>query len=86
MVARWRSGVSRGMLPDKEGPYMLYEEYERLVFMREHTGPILGQEAICPDGLGRVADFDDNTIRVATYIGDRQCCWDKKNVQLVPIC
>ena len=48
---------------------------------------IIGQEAICPDGLGRVVDFDldmPNTwIQVSTYFKNRQCKWDKNNVTLL---
>jgi len=48
--------------------------------------PILGQEAICPDGLGRVADFGYGTtewIRVDTYIDNRSCHWAAHNVELI---
>lgn len=48
---------------------------------------IIGQEAICPDGLGRVIKYDfkrpDNYIQVSTYVDDRQCKWDRKNVELI---
>lgn len=48
---------------------------------------IIGQEAICPDGLGRVIAFNfdnpNNYIQVSTYINDRQCKWDKNNVELI---
>ena len=54
--------------------------------------PILGQEAICPDGLGRVVDYSYNPgssnikqIRVATYAHNRECNWDAFNVKLLPI-
>jgi hypothetical protein len=51
--------------------------------------PIIGQECICPDGMGRVVSFDFDVphrkIEVATYIKDRHCCWDKDNVTLIPI-
>ncbi len=51
--------------------------------------PILGQEAICPDGLGRVVAFSlDSTggwIQVATYVNNRSCKWDIINVKIVPI-
>jgi len=49
--------------------------------------PILGQEAICPDGLGRVVDFRDEFphawIKVNTYVNDRQCQWSPENVELI---
>jgi len=48
---------------------------------------ILGQEAICPDGLGRVIAFDnkfpENWIQISTYVNDRQCKWSRCNVRLV---
>jgi hypothetical protein len=49
--------------------------------------PIIGQEAICPDGLGRVIDFDkpNKNIRVQTYIKDRSCYWSADNVTLVKL-
>lgn len=51
--------------------------------------PIIGQEAVCPDGLGRVSEFKDDFptryIVVDTYINNRSCKWDPENVQLVPI-
>jgi hypothetical protein len=49
--------------------------------------PILGQEAICPDGLGRVVDFRDDFpvrwVQVSTYVNDRSCKWDPDNVELI---
>ena len=49
--------------------------------------PIIGQEAICPDGLGRVIAFKDNLpdqwIQVSTYVNDRQCRWAPHNVELI---
>ena len=52
--------------------------------------PIIGQEAICPDGIGRVADFGDGVanshwIRVDTYLRNRGCHWDHTDVELIPI-
>ncbi len=52
--------------------------------------PIMGQEAVCPDGLGRVTafamhDFPNNYITVETYVNDRSCRWAVDNVQLVPV-
>jgi len=48
---------------------------------------IIGQEAICPDGLGRVEAFDltklNNWIKVKTYINNRGCKWDVDNVELI---
>jgi len=49
--------------------------------------PIIGQEAICPDGLGRVVDYDldfpNSWIKIQTHIKNRGCCWDKANVELI---
>lgn len=51
--------------------------------------PIIGQEAVCRDGLGRVIAFCDNFpdrwIQVSTYVNDRQCRWDPENVTLIPL-
>lgn len=53
----------------------------------EFKNPIIGQEAICPDGLGRVIafknDFPHQWIQVSTYVNDRQCKWDMANVKLI---
>jgi len=55
----------------------------------EFQHPIIGQEAVCPDGLGRVIAFKDKFpeqwIQVGTYIGDRSCKWSPDNVCLVAI-
>lgn len=51
--------------------------------------PIIGQEAICPDGLGRVIafsnDFPHIWIQVDTYVNNRQCKWSPSNIRLVNI-
>ena len=47
--------------------------------------PVIGQEAICPDGLGRVISFGLDYIQVQTYVNDRSCEWAYHNVQLVEI-
>ena len=51
--------------------------------------PIIGQEAVCPDGLGRVVAFGNTMpnswICVETYVKDRSCQWDYTNVKLVKI-
>ena len=51
---------------------------------------IKGQEAVCPDGLGRVVDYGEGAagskwIKVDTYVGNRGCKWGAVNVQLVEI-
>jgi len=55
----------------------------------EFKHPVIGQEAVCPDGLGRVVAFMDSFpfqwIQVRTYVGDRSCQWDPCNVKLVKI-
>lgn len=51
--------------------------------------PIIGQEAICDDGLGRVIDYCDKFpkqwIQVSTYVKDRQCKWSPDNVVLIKL-
>ena len=48
---------------------------------------ILGQEVICPDGLGRVSEFSSKPshtyIRVDTYVANRGCKWAPHNVTLI---
>lgn len=50
---------------------------------------IIGQEAVCPDGLGRVAAYSDKFpfrwIQVDTYINNRSYKWAPENVRLVPV-
>lgn len=50
---------------------------------------IIGQEAICPDGLGRVIAYKDafpeQWVQVSTYVNDRQCKWAPHNVQLITL-
>jgi len=50
---------------------------------------IIGQEASCPDGLGRVIGYEEGPagsirIQVQTYFNDRSCKWDYRNVELIP--
>lgn len=45
--------------------------------------PILGQEAICPDGLGRVVAYATDWIQVKTYVKNRECKWGVGNVTLI---
>ena len=55
--------------------------------------PIIGQETICPDGLGRVVSFETvgrgisriKRIKVQTYIADRSCNWGVCNVELIEV-
>lgn len=51
--------------------------------------PVIGQEAVCPDGLGRVVSYQDEFpnywIMVQTYVHDRGCKWAPENVKLVKI-
>lgn len=57
--------------------------------MKTFDHPVIGQEAICPDGLGRVVDYLDQFpfqwIQVETYVNNRGCKWDPNNIKLVPI-
>ena len=56
---------------------------------RRMLHPIIGQEAVCPDGLGRVIAFEDRFpeqwIQIQTYVNDRSCQWDPENVELVAL-
>jgi hypothetical protein len=49
--------------------------------------PIIGQEAICPDGLGRVvafkSGFPSEWIKIDTYVDNRGCEWAPHNVELI---
>lgn len=53
------------------------------------TKPIIGQEAICDGGLGRVTDFCLDQpmpwIQVATYVRNESFKWDADSVKLVPL-
>jgi hypothetical protein len=51
--------------------------------VEEGSKIIIGQEAICPDGLGRVMEVNQYSIKVSTYFNDRQCCWDRNNIELI---
>ena len=55
----------------------------------ERQKPIIGQEAICPDGLGRVSDFNFNSsnewIEVSTYYRNRLCHWSPDNITLIKL-
>lgn len=55
----------------------------------EFKHPVIGQEAVCPDGLGRVVAFEDKFpfqwIQVDTYVNNRSCQWAPDNVKLVCI-
>ena len=54
---------------------------------RKFRPPIIGQEAICPDGLGRVMnfvdDFPEQWIQVQTYVNSRDCKWAPESVELI---
>jgi hypothetical protein len=54
------------------------------------NGPILGQECVCPDGVGRIKEIKVEpcgpaSLVVETYFEDRSCCWAAHNVKLIPI-
>lgn len=57
--------------------------------MANFEHPVIGQECLCPDGLGRVVAWCDNFpnqwVRVDTYIKNRGCKWAPHNVKLVPL-
>lgn len=50
---------------------------------------VIGQEAICGDGLGRVAEvgtvFPHQFIKVDTYVKNRGCKWAPHNVKVLPM-
>jgi len=54
---------------------------------RESKKPIIGQEAICPDGLGRVSDFcvvfPHEYVEISIYVRDRRCRWSLDSVELI---
>mgnify|MGYP000894122421 CR=1 FL=1 len=74
------------MMDEDEYNAKMRKEHEEC-YKENHVKPIIGQEAICPDGLGRVVEFEDNFprqwIRISTYVNDRQCKWDFCNVELI---
>lgn len=54
------------------------------------ANPVIGQEVICPDGLGRIKEIregicDTYKIVVSTYIKNRDCAWASTNVQLLQV-
>lgn len=53
------------------------------------SDPIIGQEAICPDGLGRVKSFNFGppcrVIQVETYVNNNSSVWSADNVELIQI-
>jgi hypothetical protein len=57
--------------------------------MFDFKHPVIGQEAVCPDGLGRVMAYEDRFphqwVQVSTYFNDRQCKWAPSNVKLVEL-
>lgn len=61
---------------------LIEESFEKIYYERQ-SKPILGQEAVCPDGLGRVVGVGKDYIKVSTYVNDRECNWDPKNITLV---
>lgn len=54
-----------------------------------YSNLIIGQEAVCPDGLGRIiwheTTYTGQTIQIQTYINDRSCKWDYTNVRIVEL-
>ena len=69
----------------------LQEDLEKLTpkkVPRKQEKPVIGQEAICPDGLGRVVAYDTTSslrtyIQVDTYVKNRSCEWAPHNVKLI---
>ena len=67
-----------------------FQQNKLVKLMKEkYVRPVIGQECICPDGLGRVVAWEDrfpkNWIQVDTYVKNRSCKWDRHNVKLIPI-
>ena len=63
---------------------------KEVTFKNAIAVPIIGQEVVCPDGLGRIADIilqpaNSYSIVVHTYIKNRACAWDSENVKLVQV-
>ena len=57
------------------------------VEMKEPKYYVLGEEVLCPDGVGRVAEVvsgEGPRIRVDTYINNRSCLWDVQNIKRWP--
>lgn len=50
---------------------------------------VVGQEAMCPDGLGRVRAFSkkfpNEFVQIDTYVDNRSCRWSPDNIQLIPV-
>ena len=49
---------------------------------------IIGQEVICPKGLGRVRAFERDRlgirwVQVDTYVDNLSCKWDYCNIELI---
>lgn len=50
----------------------------------------LGQECVCPDGVGRIVEFikgaaDALYIKVDTYVENRGCDWHEINVRPIAL-
>jgi hypothetical protein len=57
------------------------------VELKEPRAFVLGEEVLCPDGVGRVAEIVTGPgprIRVDTYINNRSCLWDVQNIKRWP--
>ena len=46
---------------------------------------IIGQEAICPDGLGKITIFNkkENWVQVETYYHNKSSKWSPDNIELI---
>lgn len=49
----------------------------------KHKDIIIGQEAICPDGLGRVNSYNDVVISINTYFENKGYGWAHDEVELI---
>ena len=58
-----------------------------MIDITKDTKLVIGQEAICPRGLGRITEFQlnnfpHNYVRVSTYIKDYNSKYDPCNVKI----
>ena len=57
-------------------------------YLKKFVEPIIGQEAICGDGLGRVKEYErkdspSRWVQVSTYFNNNESKWAHYNVELI---
>lgn len=60
--------------------------HEYVEFTETHPF-VLGQEVLCPDGLGRISEIfgrPQERLRIETYFNNRSCVWDVSNIKRWP--